>query len=155
MGKRGPKQKFMEVACPNDGCSDYGKTGIGNVVGNGTYQTKSGTVRKYICKTCSKNFCSRSNTVFHDLRTNEEKILIGLKMVIRGMSLRGITEVLDIKLDTIRGWLKRAAEHSEEINKVLMKDLKVNMELDELWTFVQKKQFRKWRATVRMNDGYE
>ena len=60
-------------------------------------------------------------------------------MVIQGMSLRGITEVLDIKLDTIRGWLKRAAEHGEEINKVLMKNLKVNkVKLDELWTFVQK-----------------
>jgi len=55
------------------------------------------------------------------------------------MSLRGTAEVLGVKLDTVRRWLRIAAEHSEEINKVLMKDIKVDkVELDELWTFVQK-----------------
>lgn len=155
MGERGPKPKFMDIACPNEGCRDYGKTGFGNIVGNGTYQTKSGAVRKYICRTCSKNFCDRSNTVFYDLRTKDEKVIIGLKLVIKGMSLRGIADVLDVKLDTVRGWLQRAAGHSEEINKVLMKDLKISkVELDELWTFVQKKRFRSWSMKVRTNAGF-
>ena len=155
MGERGPKPKFVDVACPNISCRDCGKAGFGNVVGNGTYWTKSGAVRKYICRTCSKSFCDRSNTAFYDLRTKDEKVLIGLKLVLRGMCLRGIADVLDVKLDTVRGWLRRAAEHSEGINKVLMKDLKVSkVELDELWTFVQKKQFRTWSAKIKMNAGF-
>ena len=40
MGVRGPKPGFMDVACPNKSCVDYGKTENGNIVGNGTYQTK-------------------------------------------------------------------------------------------------------------------
>jgi len=154
MGERGPKPKFMDKSCPNKDCQDYGKAGRGNVVGNGTYKTKSGVVRKYVCKTCSMSFCDRTNTVFYDLRTEDEKVLIALKLVLKGMSLRGISEVLGVKLDTVRGWLQRAAEHCEEVNKVLVHDLQVSkVELDELWTFVQKKQYRAWSTRTRKNAG--
>lgn len=154
MGNRGPKPKFVDIACPNDFCADIGKTGLGNIIGNGTYQTKSGMVRKYICKSCGKVFCDRTNTAFFDLRTKDEKVLIALKMIIKGISLRSVAEILNVKLDTVRGWLSKSAEHSEEVNKVLLKDLNVSkVELDELWTFVKKKQFRKWKNMKTMELG--
>ena len=31
MGKRGPKPRFLDVACPNEQCSQFGITGEGNV----------------------------------------------------------------------------------------------------------------------------
>jgi transposase-like protein len=154
MGNRGPKPKFIDIVCPNDSCADMGKAGLGNIIGNGTYQTKSGAVRKYICKSCGKVFCDRTNTAFFDLRTKDEKVLIGLKMIIKGISLRSVAEILDVKLDTVRGWLSKAADHSEEVNKVLLKDLNVSrVELDELWTFVKKKQFREWKNMKMMELG--
>jgi transposase-like protein len=154
MGVRGPKPGFVDVACPNKSCADYGKTENGNIVGNGTYQTKNGPVHKFICRTCSKSFTSHSNTILHDLRTNEETVFLALKMILKGMSLRGTAEVLGVKLDTVRRWLRIASEHSEEINKVLMKDIKVDkVELDELWTFVKKKQFQKWSMNQKTKDG--
>ena len=71
------------------------------------------------------------------------------------MSLRGVADVLDVELDTVRRWLQKAAEHSEEVNKVLLNEINVdNVELDELWIFVQKKQFRKWSMTQKRRDGY-
>jgi transposase len=80
---------------------------------------------------------------------------MALKMVLRGMSLRGTAEVLGVHLDTVRAWLRRAAEHSEEVNAVLLKELKVSkVELDELWTSVQKKQFREWAATRTTEPGF-
>ena len=94
MGERGPKPKFVDVACLNISCRDYGKAGFGNIVGNGTYQTRSGTVRKYICRTCSKSFCSRSNTVFYDLRTKDKNVLIALKLVLKGMMIMALILVL-------------------------------------------------------------
>lgn len=102
MGSRGPKPSSVNVACPNKNCTDHGKTGKGNIVANGTYQARGGRVYKYICRTCSKSFTSASNTIFYDLRTDEETILIGLKMILKGMSLRGVADVLDVKLDTVR-----------------------------------------------------
>ena len=61
---------------------------------------------------------------------------------------------MEIKLDTVRNWVQRAAEHSEEVNAVLLKEMKVSkVELDELWTFVQKKQFREWSSSRMMERG--
>ena len=89
MGERGPKPKFVDMACPNESCRDYGKAGNGNIVGNGTYHTKSGTVRKYICRRCSRSFCDRTNTVFFDLRTEDKTVLIALKLVLKGYEPSG------------------------------------------------------------------
>jgi len=154
VGERGPKPKFVKEACPNKACGFYGQMGKGNVIGNGTYKTKSGPVRKFICKACDTSFCGRRNTAFFDLRSDDGKVLLALKMVVKGMSLRATAEVLDVHLDTVRAWLRRAAEHSDEVNKVLMKDLKVSkVELDELWTFVNKKNFREWTAAKTTAPG--
>ncbi len=154
MGKRGPKARFNEVACPNPACSDYGIRGKVNVTGNGTYGTKSGRVRKYICHTCDRVFCDRTNTAFYDLRTEEDKVLMALKMVLKGLSLRSISEILNVSADTVSHWLSIAAEHSEEVNKILLKDLRVSkVELDELWTFVNKKEFREWTSMKMTEPG--
>jgi len=154
MGARGPKPKFEGVACPNKACQMHGQVGKGNVVGNGTYRTESGQVRKFLCRSCGRTFSERSNTAFFNLRSEDKKMLQALKMVLRGMSLRGTAEILEVHLDTVRAWLRRAAEHSEEVNKVLLKEMKVSkVELDELWTFVQKKHFREWAAARMTGPG--
>ncbi|KZX12046.1 helix-turn-helix domain-containing protein [Methanobrevibacter curvatus] len=154
MGKRGPKSKFTDVPCPNEECDDYGKVNNENIVGNGTYMTKNGKVQQFKCKTCNKSFISNSNTILYDLRTDENTVFLALKMILKGMSLRGAAETLEVKLDTVRRWLKIAAEHSEKVNKVLMKDLNVDkVELDELWTFVKKKRFREWTVKEKKKDG--
>ena len=136
---RGPKSKFRDVACPNAACPNFEIAGIGNIAGNGTYKTKNKRVRKFVCRTCGKSFTSRSGTVFHDLRTDKDTFILGLKTVLNDIPLRKISYILDIKLDTIRDWLLRAANHSEKVNDMFIKDLKVSkVELDELWIFVKK-----------------
>jgi hypothetical protein len=41
------------------------------------------------CKTCGKSFTSNSNTISHDLGTNDEAVFLALKMILKGMNLRG------------------------------------------------------------------
>jgi hypothetical protein len=41
MGKHGPKPSFVNFICPN---KDYGKIEKGNVIGNGTYKNRNGTL---------------------------------------------------------------------------------------------------------------
>ena len=79
MGARGPKPKFEGVACPNRTCQMYGRLGQGNVVGNGSYHTGSGNVRKFLCRMCGKTFSERSNTAFFDLRSDERDMMRALK----------------------------------------------------------------------------
>jgi transposase-like protein len=145
---------FLEVACPNEECEQYGCTGQGNIVGNGTYETKSGRVRKYICRTCGKVFCDRSNTMFYDLRTSEDKVVLALKLILKGMSQRSIAEVLEVCPKSVSTWLSRASDQSEAIMETKMKDLDVSrVEMDELWTFVGKKESRKTKNTEMMEHG--
>ena len=145
---------FLEVACPNEECEQYGRTGQGNIIGNGTYATKSGRVRKYICRTCGRVFCDRSNTMFYDLRTSEDKVILALKLILKGMSQRSIAEVLEVCPKSVSTWLSRASDQSEAITETRLKDLEVpRVEMDELWTFVGKKESRKTKNTKMMEHG--
>jgi hypothetical protein len=66
------------------------------------------------------------------------------------MALRKVAEVLHVKLDTVRCWLTQASEHAEKVNDALVKRIHVErVELDELWTFVRKKNFRGWQKARR------
>ena len=138
--KRGPKPKFLDVACPHPKCKNHGKKGPGNVVSNGTYRTRStGKARLFLCRTCGKAFSSRTGTTFFDLRSPKKKVLMGLRLLAEGLGLRGTSRVLEIKLDTIRKWLAVAALHCEQVTDMLVRDLKLSqVQVDELWTFVKK-----------------
>jgi transposase-like protein len=138
--KRGPKPKYLDVTCPNAKCRQYGKKGLGNVVSNGTYRTRStGKARLFLCRTCGKAFSSRTGTAFFGLRSPKKKVLMGLKLLAEGLGLRGTSRVLEVKLDTIRGWLATAALHCEQVSDILLRDLRLSqVQVDELWTFVKK-----------------
>ena len=154
MGARGPAPGFTDVACPNSRCRQHGQSGQGNVVGNGRYRTRSGLVRNFLCRSCGKSFCERSETAFYDLRSPEEKVLLALGLVVRGMALRAVAGALDVKLDTVRFWLTQAAAHADKVNDMLVRNVHVDrVELDELWTFVRKKNFRAWRKARREMTG--
>jgi transposase-like protein len=64
MGKRGPKPKVTDVGCPNESCTDHNVIGKDNVVDNGGYQLDGKRIRRYLCRTCGRAFCDRTNTVY-------------------------------------------------------------------------------------------
>lgn len=137
--KRGRRSRFRAVACPNVRCKSFGRTGAGAVVSNGTYFVGSLRVRKFICRHCGKVFNSRARTPFRWLHTPQRKVLMALKLLVKGLSLRGTAEVLEVKLDTVRNWLRRAAQHSAAVNQMLVRDLRLSqVQVDELWTFARK-----------------
>lgn len=130
---------FRDVACPNGRCKVFGKTGSGTVVSNGTYFVGGMRVRKFICRACRRVFNSRARTPFRWLHTPQHKVLMALKLLVKGLSLRGTAEVLGVKLDTVRNWLRKAAQHSAAVNQMLVRDLRLSqVQVDELWTFVKK-----------------
>ena len=142
MGKRGPKPKFNDVACPNANCSSYGVAGMGNVTGNGTSTNRSGgQVRKFVCSTCGTVFCSRTNTVFYGLRTSPDKIELAIDLSTKGLSVNKIAEIVKVCPATVRKWIGRAASHCEKVNESILTGLETEkVEMDELWTFVGKKR---------------
>lgn len=146
MAKRGRKQEYnlSEEACPNPKCSLCGKLGKGNIVSNGSHGGEGKRVRKFLCRECGGSFCDRTGTIFYDLRSPQEKVLMALKLLVKGMPLRGVADLMEVKLDTVRHWLRVAAEHSEQVNDLLLKELKVSqVELDALWSFVKKNDLKR------------
>ncbi len=159
MAKRGrrPRYDLSDEACPNPKCELFGKKGQGNIVSNGSHPGRGGQrIRKLFCKQCKDSFCDRSGTIFYDLRSPEEKVLMALKLLVKGMPLRGVAEVMEVKLDTVRHWLQVAAEHSEAVNVLLLRELKVTqVELDALWSFVKKKDLRRRANLWKVRSGSE
>jgi transposase-like protein len=140
MGKRGPKPKAIDVGCPYETCTDHNIIGEGNVVKYGGYQLDGKRVQRYLCHSCGRAFCSRTNTAYYGLHTNEDKVDLALKMSIRGMSIEGIADVLEVQPVTVSNWLARAGKQCEKVNEAKVKNLDLpKVEMDEMWVIVQKK----------------
>jgi hypothetical protein len=106
-----------------------------------TYLTQSGKRRIFECTQCGTTFSETRDTVFFDLRTPEEKVMLALKMLLVKVDLAGISFVLGVTEETTLAWLRRAAQRAEAINAHLLRELPVTqVQLDELWTFVTRKQ---------------
>jgi len=105
-----------------------------------TYLTQSGKRRICLCSACDKTFSETRDTVFFDLRTPEEKVMMALKMLLVKVALSDIGFVLGVTEETVLEWLRRAAHKAHEINVHLLRDLPVTqVQLDEMWNFIRRK----------------
>ena len=126
-----------QYSCPNPECADYGKAGAGNI------RIHCRKDKRLRCVSCSGRFSARQGTIFYNLKTDEEKILRALMMIGERCSARGTARALGTNEDTVLGWVKLAAQHADEVSKHLISKLNVTqLQLDELWSFVQKKRCR-------------
>lgn len=67
--------------------------------------------------------------------------MMALKMLLVRVDLRGISFVLGVTEETILEWLGRAARKAAEINAQLLRDLPITeVQLDEMWTFIERKR---------------
>ena len=134
------KPKDWGQPCPNPVCTHYKRMQQGNVSAIATYLTQSGKRRIFRCHTCETPFSETRETVFFDLRTSEEKVMMALKMLLVRVDLAGIGFVLGVTEATVLAWLKRAAHQAEAINSHLLRHLPVTqVQLDEMWSFIARK----------------
>jgi IS1 family transposase len=133
--------------CPNPACVHYSRMPCGNVSAIATYLTQSGKRRILRCRTCATHFAETRETVFFDLRTSEEKVMMALKMLLVRVDLTGLCLVLGVTEETVWAWLRRAAHQGEAINRHLLRALPVTqVQLDEMWNFIA-------RTHARETDG--
>ena len=129
--------------CPNPACVHYNRMQQGNVSAISTYLTQSGKRRIFRCHTCETQFSETRETVFFDLRTAEDKVMMALKMLLVRVDLAGISFVLGVTEETVLAWLRRAAHQAEAINRHLLRNLPVTqVQLDEMWNFIARKHAR-------------
>src|SRR5712691_5942624 len=129
--------------CPNPACVHYSRMTCGNVSALATYLTQSGKRRILRCHTCATHCSETRETVFFDLRTSEEKVMMALKMLLVRGDLAGISFVLGVTEETVLAWLRRAAVQAEEISRHLLRELPVTqVQLDEMGNFIARKHAR-------------
>jgi IS1 family transposase/transposase-like protein len=134
------KPKDWGQSCPKPECMHYRRMQPGNVSAIATYLTQSGKRRIFRCHTCETPFAETRETVFFDLRTSEEKVMMALKMLLVRVDLTGISFVLSVTEETVLAWLRRAAYQAEEINRHRLRALPVTqVQLDEMWNFIKRK----------------
>ena len=134
------KPKDWGQSCPNPECTHYRRRQQSNVSAIATYLTQSGKRRIFCCHTCATHFAETRETVFFDLRTSEEKVMMALKMLLVRVDLTGISFVLGVTEETVLVWLRRAAQQAEEIHHHLLRALPVTQgQLDEMWNFIERK----------------
>ncbi len=73
---------------------------------------------------------------FHNLRRGVDTILRALAMLVEQGSIRGTVRAMRVKKKTVSRWLRRVAEHSEEVSQHLMGDQGLTqVQVDEVWSF--------------------
>ena len=134
--------------CPNESCPKYRQLEENparpNIIKAG--KTKAG-VQRYECKTCHQTFTETKGTLFYRKQTPANEILETLALLAEGDRVSSLTRVKGIKEDTILGWMREAAQHTEMVNEALLKDFRIGRgQLDGLWLFIQKKGPKKART---------
>jgi len=133
MNKQASKERPNLPSCPNPDCP------LPHVVRNGSHRGR----QRYHCRSCKTYFGETEGTPMYNLKTPAAEVAQALLMVMRRGSLRGAEEITGHKYETISVWLKRAASHAQALTQVLANDLHLSqVEIDEFWSFVQKKTAR-------------
>jgi len=102
------------------------------------------------CQWCKNPFSETLGTVFFGLKISSETICRALACLAEGMRIRVTARVFWVKKDTVLRLLRRAGEHSAMVSAYLMRNLQVEQaQLDELWTFVFKKERKGKRTKIR------
>jgi transposase-like protein len=144
------KPKDWGQPCPNPECFHYRRMRQGNVSAIATYLTQSGKRRIFRCHTCETPFSETRETVFFDLRTSEDKVMMALKMLLVRVDLAGIGFVLGVTEATVLGWLRRAAHQADTINRHLLRALPVT-QVSSASIRVRRTRWVKAGLTARMD----
>jgi IS1 family transposase/transposase-like protein len=147
------KPKDWGQPCPNPDCTHYRLMNRGNISAISTYLTQSGKRRIFLCHVCEATFSETRDTVFFDLRTPEEKVMMALKMLLVKVGLSDIGFVLGVTEETVLLWIERAAHKAHEMNAHLLRALPVTqVQLDEMWSFIKRKHAQQADADGESSD---
>src|SRR5262245_58361707 len=133
------KPKDWGQPCPKPDCSHYRLLNRGTMSAISTDRTQSGKRRIFRCRKCERPFSETRDTVFFDLRSPEDNVLMALKMLLVKVALSDIGLVLGVTEATVLEWLRRAAQKAHESNAHLLRDLPVTqVQLDEMWSCIRR-----------------
>ena len=129
-----------KVVCQNNRCKYYLKEDGKDIIKSGKYCTGH---QRYYCKHCKSYFMETKGTPLYRKRLSEKEIINICRHLVEKNGIRSIERITGHHRDTIGRLLEDMAEHAEQMNEYLIKNLGLRpFECDELWSMVKKNRRR-------------
>ena len=124
--------------CRNRYCDRYGLTGAQARFIRAGWR---GGAPRLECVDCRHRFSVRVGTAYAGIRSPELIFQNGVRQLAEGASIRATARNIDCDKDTVAQWLPRVGRHCQRLLNYFLRDLHLTeCQLDELWTFVYKKE---------------
>lgn len=141
------KRRKLDVACPNDACSLFGKKGLKNVIKSGF---KENGTRNYKCTICGRQFVRTAGTIFYRSRIKRKEAKQIANLLVEKNGVRSIGRITDRNRNTIMNFTDKLSAKCRQVNEFLLKDVKLSaIEIDELWTFIKKNKRKLKKKTIQ------
>ncbi|MEW6404539.1 MAG: hypothetical protein AB1649_22305 [Chloroflexota bacterium] len=116
----------------------YGKTGSSAQLKLHDWQHGGPRFR---CQACGEIVSASTGTAYAGIRTDLEIYWRGAKALAEGVSIRATGRLVEVDKDTVNHWLPILGRHSQELMNYFFRNLHLEeCQLDELWTFIYKKE---------------
>ena len=139
------------MACAKPGCENRGKLGL-NIVGHGSFATKSGRRRRYRCTVCRGTLSTNTGTEYSGLRCARREFEQVASLRVEGVTISATARVTGHSRNTIARWLERASTATKRFNQQMLCDCDIlELQADELCTFIGSKSRPTWLfATIEV-----
>jgi transposase-like protein/IS1 family transposase len=102
-------------------------------------------LQRFRCNQCRKTFTEEHERPLDEMRLPLDRAVSVLQLLLEGMSIRSAERITGIHRDTILRLLVLAGERCQRLMDEKLKNLDVlDVEVDEIWGFVGKKEGHKW-----------
>ncbi|MDR2424753.1 MAG: hypothetical protein LBD59_08530 [Prevotellaceae bacterium] len=139
-------ENIKDYFCPNEQCKCYGLRSQGNIIKAGKYTVKGIERQMLKCNVCKTRFSETRNTIFFGSHYTEEQIYNIIRSVSEGNGVRATARLLALDKNAVGNVILKSGNYTEITMNNLLKNLCLNeCQMDELWSFVNKKNDRRKR----------
>jgi IS1 family transposase/transposase-like protein len=135
------------LACANNECKSYGKTGLENLYVRKVYGKEQ--LRLLRCRHCGVEFSERKNTPLYNCKLPERKVVAIAEALAEGSSYKSTARVVKVSPEAIRRLSRQFGKHGERFHDERVRELpSTALQADERWGFAGSKQQQVWEAEV-------
>ena len=148
-------QEIGNYFCTNPACKDYGIIEKGNI--NVHFSYGKSKRRMLYCRTCKERFSETKCTAFFGTKYPPETVGAIIRVTAEGNGVRATARILGLDKNAVNRVILKAGRHCEKVLSNLLAQLELTeVQLDELWAFVEKKTLPKMkkRAMAPESAGY-
>jgi len=115
-------------------------------------------LRRFRCPNCKKTYTEAHRRVMDSMYIPQAKAVMALRLLLEGNSIRSTERITELDRNTLMSLLVKAGDRCHSLMTERIVSLPVwDVEADEIWGFVQKKEGHKWdheKDATEIGDAY-